>query len=290
MKYIYAIIAIYVMSSCFGAKQTTNRSSVQEKTVTDIVTKPANTPIANSEIEVEETALEPKPGDIIEHIEIDLISASNVISHKVWHQLLQKHVSDKGNVNYKGFAKDQNELNKYIENLNKNIPSDAWSREDKLAYWINAYNALTVDLIIRNYPLKSIKDIKNPWDQRLWQLGSKWYTLNEIEHQILRKMNEPRIHFGIVCASYSCPKLVNEAYTADNLEAQLTKVTKDFLKNPERNIISEKSIKLSKIFKWFAKDFKRDGTIIDFLNKYSDVSISKNAKKSFLDYNWDLNE
>jgi len=298
MKYIYALIIAFIMSSCSGAKQVINEQAIKEKNIeqeapTDDlahIKDTISTDDVSIETEVEEIPLQPKPGDIVEQIEVATSPISNAIDHIVWHDLLQKHVSDKGNVNYKGFAKDRDELTGYITDLKNKTPNDKWTREDKLAYWINAYNALTVDLILRNYPLKSIKDIKGPWDQRLWQLGAKWYTLNEIEHQILRKMNEPRIHFGIVCASYSCPKLLNEAFTASNLEVQLTKVTKEFLKDPERNNISEKSVKLSKIFKWFAKDFKTEGTLIDFLNKYSDISISKNAKKSFKDYNWALNE
>ena len=103
-------------------------------------------------------------------------------------------------------------------------------------------------------------------------------------------MNEPRIHFAIVCASVSCPKLLNEAYTSEHLETQLTNATIAFLSDTERNVITENSIALSKIFQWFAKDFKQNGDIIDFINQYSDVKISEKAKKSFKDYNWDLNE
>ena len=103
-------------------------------------------------------------------------------------------------------------------------------------------------------------------------------------------MNEPRIHFGIVCASYSCPKLQNEAFTALQLDAQLTAATKEFLADPNRNTITSDNIEVSKIFKWFSKDFKQNGSIIDFLNQYSDVQISSKAKTSFKDYNWNLNE
>ena len=160
----------------------------------------------------------------------------------------------------------------------------------QLAFWINAYNAFTVDLIIKHYPVTSIKEIKNPWKQRLWKLGNKTYSLEEIEHDILRKMNEPRIHFAIVCASYSCPKLQNKAFIAEDLETQLTTATKEFLADKNRNEISENSIELSKIFSWFSKDFTENGTLIEFLNQYSIVQISPNAKKRFKDYNWALNE
>jgi len=169
-------------------------------------------------------------------------------------------------------------------------PVTNWSKEDKLAYWINAYNAMTIDLIIRHYPTNSIKEIDKPWQQRYWKLGDKWYNLDEIEHQIIRKMGEPRIHFALVCAAKSCPKLYNKAFTAKTLDSDLSKLTKEFLTDNSKNNISQNTIKLSKIFKWFAKDFKQDGSLIDFLNQYVDITISSKAKKSFKDYNWDLND
>lgn len=213
--------------------------------------------------------------------------------HELWDELLNDYVSDDGNVNYKLLKKDYKRLLDYIYVLDLMKRHEAFQtlpKEEILAYWINAYNAMTIDLILRHYPIKSIKDIKDPWKQRHWQLGGKYYNLDEIEHDILRKMDEPRIHFAIVCASYSCPKLQNKAFTASNLEAQLTNATKEFLSDPERNIISKDELELSKIFQWFTKDFKHNGSLIDFLNRYSEVEISKNAKKRFKDYSWDLNE
>jgi|SRR5690606_5748251 len=210
--------------------------------------------------------------------------------HSQWTVILQKYVSNSGKVNYKGLKNDRAPLTKYINYLGENTPKDNWSNQEILAYWINAYNALTVDLILRHYPIESIKDIKNPWEQRLWKLGNKWYNLDEIEHDILREMNEARIHFAIVCASVSCPKLQNEAYEALKLEAQLTKATKEFLNDPTKNYISQNDLELSKIFQWFTKDFKQNGSLIDFLNQYSDINISDNAKIKYKDYNWSLNE
>ena len=170
------------------------------------------------------------------------------------------------------------------------MPNENWTKQEKLAYWINAYNAFTIDLVLRNYPVSSIKDIKDPWKQRYWQLGDKWYNLDEIEHQIIRKMDEPRIHFALVCAAKSCPKLHNKAFTADTLNEDLSKLTHEFLADESKNNITQNNLKLSKIFKWFAKDFKKKGSLIDFLNQYTDVKISDKAKKNFKDYNWDLNE
>ena len=210
--------------------------------------------------------------------------------HSVWNALLKKHVSGEGNVDYKGFKNDYPRLLNYIGVLGESSPNDSWSREETLAYWINAYNALTIDLIIRYYPVKSIKNIDDPWKQRLWKKDGKWFTLDEIEHEILRKMNEPRIHFAIVCASFSCPKLLNEAYLPSKLEEQLTMATKSFLADPQRNSISENKLELSKIFKWFSKDFKKGGSLIDFVNRYTEVTISPDAKISYKDYDWALNE
>lgn len=210
--------------------------------------------------------------------------------HSAWNALLQKHVSKKGLVNYEGFKADRKALLQYITDLGKNTPNKTWTKNETLAYWINAYNALTIDLILQHYPIKSIKDINKPWDKRLWKLGKKWYDLNEIEHEILRKMSEPRVHFAIVCASFSCPKLQNTAFKSENLNNQLTRATKEFLNDSNRNELSKNNIKLSKIFQWFSEDFKQNGSLIDFLNQYSDIKISDKAKKQFKDYNWDLNE
>jgi hypothetical protein len=149
---------------------------------------------------------------------------------------------------------------------------------------------MTIDLIVRNYPLKSIKDIKNPWEQRSWSIGKKSISLKEIEHEILRKMNEPRIHFGINCASFSCPPLMNEAFTAAKVDAQLERLAVQFINDPKRNRITRDRIEISNIFRWFKKDFTKNGDLIDFLNKYSKVAIDKNARLRYMDYDWSLNE
>jgi hypothetical protein len=210
--------------------------------------------------------------------------------HASWDTILKTHVNNDGDVNYKAINANQEPLSNYLEFLSQNPPKDSWSKNEKLSYWINAYNAFTIKLIIDNYPIKSIKDIKQPWDKKFFKIGDAAMSLNDIEHEILRKMNEPRIHFAIVCASYSCPKLQNEAFTAENLEDQLVDATKVFLADKNRNEISENSIKISKIFDWFSKDFKQNGSLIDFLNQYTEITISSNAKKRFKDYNWALNE
>ncbi|GIZ10152.1 DUF547 domain-containing protein [Flavobacterium sp. UMI-01] len=212
------------------------------------------------------------------------------IDHSKWDALVRKHVSNSGKVNYKGFLKDQKELDAYLAVLATATPSKSWNRNATLAYWINVYNAFTVKLILNNYPVKSIKEINNPWGKKFFTLGGQKYSLEEVEHKILRKMSEPRIHFAINCASYSCPNLLNEAYTETKLSKQLAKVAQDFINDKSKNTISPNQIEVSEIFNWFSKDFTTKGSLIEYLNQYSTVKINSNAKISFKDYNWSLNE
>ncbi|MGY8885511.1 MAG: DUF547 domain-containing protein [Flavobacteriales bacterium] len=216
--------------------------------------------------------------------------SKEAFNHEAFNALLVAHVSETGIVNYKGFVENKKLLEDYIALLGESLPTETWTIEDKLAYWMNAYNAMTIDLIVKNYPIKSIKDLDKPWSQRLWKLGDTWYNLNEIEHQILRKMNEPRIHFGINCASFSCPPLLNEAFVASKVDAQLNTLAIRFINDSQRNTISKTTVEISEIFSWFAKDFKKNGALFEFLNNYSKVQIDPKAKKKFKKYDWTLNE
>ena len=149
-----------------------------------------------------------------------------------------------GKVNYAAWKKKSKLLDDYIQVLQEQPPHDQWSKAEHLAYWINAYNALTVQLILKYYPLNSIQDIRKPWEQIVFRVKEQNYTLNAIEHQVLRKMDEPRIHFAINCASASCPKLAQKSYTAINLEAELQAATKAFLCDPEKYSYSRKGTTL----------------------------------------------
>lgn len=223
------------------------------------------------------------------------------INHSEWTSLVQKYVNSAGFVNYNGFIGDSVLLNNYLTKLSDNAPSNKWSKDEKLAYWINAYNAFTVKLIADNYPVKSIKDLgaANPiifvntaWDKKFFSIDGKKMTLNTIEHKILRKQfNDPRMHFAINCASYSCPKLLNKAYEGKTVNKQLDEQAKDFLADKEKNKVSADKPQLSSIFKWFNGDFTKTGkTKIAFINQFTSTKINENASLDYLDYNWDLNE
>ena len=212
------------------------------------------------------------------------------LDHSEWNSLLKKHVDDQGNVSYPGFAKEKGKLISYLRYLEKNAPSKACSKNEKLAYYINLYNAATVKLILDNYPVNTIKDINAPWGKKRITVGGKKLSLGHIEHKILRKMGEPRIHFAINCASYSCPKLMPEAFLPETMETQLERATTDFINDPSRNVLSKESARLSAIFKWYKGDFTEKGPLLAYVNRYSKTKIQEGAKITYLTYDWGLNE
>lgn len=223
--------------------------------------------------------------------------AGTPITHESWTALLQKHVSSSGCVNYEGFKKDKAKLYAYCELLSKHHPADSWSKDQKYAYWINAYNAYTIKLIVDNYPVKSIKDLggtltNKVWDKKYIELGGKTYSLTDIEHNILRpKFKDARVHAAINCASISCPNLYNKAFEAKGLDATLDKVFKKWVNDKSKNTITADKLEISKIFKWFEEDFTRNGqTVIGYINKYSDVKVKADASISYKSYNWNLNK
>jgi hypothetical protein len=217
-----------------------------------------------------------------------------IVNHSSFNKLLQSYVSANGNVNYTGLVKDKSDLKAYIIALTKINPSSL-SKNEKLAYWINAYNALTLDQIITNYPTTSILKIANGkvWDQTLsYKFDGKTLTLNQIEKKILlgNDLFDARIHFAVNCAAVSCPSLINKAYTADNVQALLTQNTKAALSNPTFNKISTAKSSISMLFNWYKADFdKAEGSVINFINKYSSTKVNSNTKIDYLEYNWNLN-
>lgn len=235
------------------------------------------------------------------------MDGSGVPLHILWDDLLKKYVTD-GHVDYAGFKKEEVVLQRYLDLLAKTHPSQLTPNQ-RLAYWINAYNAFTVKLILNNYPgVESIKDIPGRWKKEEWDAGGTLRSLDDIEHKILRKeFAEPRIHFAIVCASISCPDLAPFAFTADKIDEQLSEVSRGFFADETKGFKTamEKGLTggdkpvvyLSKIMKWFSSDFESDEkTVLDTITPYlgedgksfltqhqDDLSID------YLDYDWNLN-
>ncbi len=210
-------------------------------------------------------------------------------SSALWDSLLQKHVNTEGRVNYKSFQADQPVLDSFLVLMSAHPPLPEWTREEQMAYWINAYNAFTIDLILDNYPVSSIMrlDGGKTWDVRRIKIGSKKYSLNQIENDILRpQFKDPRIHFAINCAARSCPPLLNRAYTAGQLDSLLDERTRAFVNDPAYNTVRPGSAKISRIFEWYAVDF---GNVVRFLNRYSDKKINASAVVQYQEYDWGLN-
>lgn len=216
------------------------------------------------------------------------------VDHSAYNDLLKSYVSNQGFVNYAGFVKSKAKLEAYITFLTK-VNTAKLSKNEQLAYWINAYNALTIDQILRNYPVKSILDIAGGkvWDQALpYTFNGKTLTLNDIEKKVLLggDLFDARIHFAVNCAAISCPRLSNTAFTAANVQAMLTKNTKAALANEAQNKISTNHASISMLFNWYKSDFeKADGSVLNFINKYNDTKINSNTKIDYLEYNWNLN-
>ncbi len=210
--------------------------------------------------------------------------------HELFSDLLRQYVDREGRVDYQGLKSKSRQLDEYLAILRNNPPEASWNRNRQLAYWINAYNAFTIRLILDHYPVGSITDIDKgkPWDTQWIRLGGNTYSLNEIEHEIIRpQFNDPRIHFAVNCAARSCPPLANEAFTEKNLDSLLEQRTSEFINNPSFNILKPAEASVSKIFEWYAGDF---GDLVIFLNKYAKTKLNAGARISFKEYDWKLNE
>ena len=249
-------------------------------------------------------------------------------SHKAWDALLKKNVvvvqgGKTSQARYAGFKQEEAALKAYTESLSKVTEAEfkAFSKAQQMVFLINAYNALTVQLILTKYPdLKSIKDLggafSSPWKQKFFKLMGNDSTLDQIEHEMLRKKgvyDEPRVHYAVNCASIGCPALREEAFTADKLDAQLEEQARRFLSDRSRNRYNaqNESLEVSKIFDWFKEDWQsgykgigKDQSPVtsreQFFGKYAALLSDKPDEQKlisegkvpirFLDYDWNLND
>lgn len=219
-------------------------------------------------------------------------------SHALWATVLEKHITN-GLVNYRALKQNPDTLKKYLAELNGVEESDfkRWSREQQLAFLLNLYNASIFKLIVEHYPVSSIRDIggwfKRPWDIEVVPLFGNVATLSYLEHEMIRKYNEPRIHFALVCGARGCPELRSEPYVADKLDAQLTDQGRKFMRDRTKNRVDAeaKALYLSPIFKWFTEDFTRQsGSIVKFVQIYRPDIPATNWKIRYTDYDWSLND
>jgi hypothetical protein len=225
------------------------------------------------------------------------LSIANV-DHSLYAELLNKYVKD-GFVDYQGLSEEEAKLDRYLKVLEE-TETKMLPRNEQFAFYINAYNAWTIKLILSGYPgIKSIKDLgslfKSPWTKKIARIDGDVITLDRIEHDILRsRFKDPRIHFAVNCASKSCPPLRSQPYQGDVLDQQLTEMTEAFINDPERNRPQGNTLYVSKIFKWYSEDFNDD--IVGFFMKYARGELLEALKKNqteikvkYLDYDWSLN-
>jgi hypothetical protein len=236
-------------------------------------------------------------------------------SHASWDALLKKHVvwiagGHASEVDYRGMQSDRQALKSYLTALSGVTPAeyDGWSKPQRLAFLINAYNAYTVELILTRYPdLKSIRDlgslIQSPWKKRFFTLLGKPRHLDDVEHGMIRApgaFDDPRIHMAVNCASIGCPALRPEAFVAEKLDAQLEDSVQRFLSDRSRNRADTEALRVSKIFDWYGDDFAaKSGSVMNWLARYADQFTADPALQRavreaklplrFLDYDWSLN-
>jgi hypothetical protein len=215
----------------------------------------------------------------------------------VFNDVVKQAVDADGYVDYAALKADSAKLDQYIASL-ATANLDALGRNERLATLINAYNAFTLRLILDNYPMKSIKDIPeaNRWNASRWKLAGQTVSLNDLEHKLIRtNFREPRIHFALVCAAVSCPKLRNEAYVGATLDAQLADQLKYCLTDPATRgrwvqYSGGGEVGLTKLFDWYGKDFLANAPSVPAYVKPLIPGLPDNAKVSFIDYSWALND
>ena len=253
-------------------------------------------------------------------------AAEASFSFGAYGRLLRAYVDDNGLVDYRGLKADRKALDSFAESMASLDGKiyDKWSEKEKIAFFVNAYNALTLLAIIDNYPIKSsfiralrfpknsIRQIPGVWDKLRFSVMGRKTTLDGIEHDVLRaKFNEPRIHVALVCAALGCPVLRNEPYTGAKLDEQLDDQTSRFLKDPAKFRIDRKGgrVHLSSIFKWFGSDFVRtygtdkkfagfgdaERAVVNFVSRYLPPEDRDYLEKgeysiNYLPYDWTLNE
>lgn len=241
---------------------------------------------------------------------IPVRATGQVVDHRAFDGVLRTYAKSAG-VDYAALKANRAELDQYVAQLGavSKKTFDSWTRNDQIAFLINAYNAIVLQQVLDDYPIQRsthpsalVRPANSVWQidgffgvltHRLW---GRDLTLDQIEHEWLRaKLKEPRIHFALVCAARSCPPLRTEAYRGNKLDAQLDEQARQFLNNRERNRFGEQKAELSEIFKWFAEDFGGEKGLRAYLGKYLNAELRARMQSTgyvigYIDYDWTLND
>lgn len=229
---------------------------------------------------------------------LPLTGAAQGVDNSIYKALLENHVKN-NRVSYDGFQRDQALLDQYLDILSA-VDPDTLGRNHRFAFYMNAYNAFTIKLILTRYPeINSIKEIgsffSGPWSKKFISLNGRNVSLDYIEHEVLRPVfKDPRVHFAINCAAKSCPPLFNRPFEGDRLETQLDRLTREFINDPKSTFVKDNTLFVSKIFDWFDEDFNDNP--LHFVRQYAGERLKKDLdaagsdiRVSYLRYDWSLN-
>jgi len=205
-----------------------------------------------------------------------------------WSTLLRRNTSVLGTINYSGFNKDKESFNNFIEELSTIKITNAWTQDERKAYWINVYNAFSIKLITDHFPLRNISEIEKPFKKKFFEINREMMSLNDVE-KILKTFNDPRILIVLNRNSMSGVRLIKRAYDPNKLNEMLDKRVRLFINNPKKNIITSSEVKLSSLLKVYEKEIlESHGSLENFINLYSDVNIT-GKKKSYMEFDETVN-
>lgn len=220
------------------------------------------------------------------------------IDHSEWQRVLNKNLVQQGSNTLFDYAhmsrSDRQALLHYVNTLTKLDPRQ-FNKSEQFAYWVNLYNAATVQLILDNYPTASITKLGGlfsfgPWDQNIITINDQELSLNDIEHRILRPIwQDKRIHYAVNCASLGCPNLSTKAFTANNTQTLLKQAELDFINSSKGVNIDGEQLELSSIYDWYAVDFGGKQGVLEYLSRFK-PEIQQTNKKPSYQYNWALNQ
>ena len=245
--------------------------------------------------------------ELMPHWKASNASSKKIVNHGDWDALLKRYIRmDKTGLNRFAYGKmtksDKARLSGYVDKLTKVKITD-FTRKEQLAYWLNLYNALTIKVIVDHYPVRSIRDIdispgvfsNGPWGKKLVKVEGRELSLDDIEHRILRPIwRDPRIHYGVNCASIGCPNLQDMAFTGKNAGKLLNIGARQYINSPRGVSINKNKVTVSKIYSWFAYDFgNSEKGVLSHLMKYADPKLAAQLKKlgriHDAEYDWGLN-
>jgi Protein of unknown function, DUF547 len=220
--------------------------------------------------------------------------------HRPWNELLKRCVQPDGRLNYAELVEHDELLPAYLQTLRRTTPEASWTRQDQAAFWLNVYNAYTLNIAIEYYPVQRLGDIKiktvggyrPAWDAPEVNVGGKEYSLNQIEREILPRLlpQDPRRFLALHCAAASSPALLPEAYDGPRLDQQLHEQARRFVNDPTRNQLTAAAVQVSSIFDWHAAEFGEKARLVAFLNRYAQTPIDATATVQYLPYDWTLND